>query len=217
MALFVAALKRRGRRLSRRLETPTTPIPLISLGSALRRARSRGQAMIELALSLGILLPFAFMILAVWGIFFATSNYSQASQALTSWIAHRGAYTTGGDCSDPVSTDMYCSMQRQLEGVNGISNDGIYLYVNTILPDGSSGPSTGIHPAAFPETDSVPSVPADIGWTTELRCLPAGTHLDVIIYGYSEVSIPMLPVYHWRMVVGAASAEVLRDGGEPCD
>ena len=184
-------------------------------GAGRQSRPASGQAMVEFALSLGILLPFTFVILAIWGIFFASSTYHQGSQALTSWVSHAGAYTVG-DCSDQTTSAMNCSIQRQLAGVYGLVGDGVYLYVTTTLPDGTSGPATGTDPASLIETVATPTAPGDSGWDTELRCLPVGTQVNTSIYGYREVTVPLLPMHHWRLVVGSAHSEVIRDGGEPC-
>jgi Flp pilus assembly protein TadG len=168
---------------------------------AARASRARGQALIEFALTFPFLVMVFFLAWMGWLVFQQEMVYLNSSSTLAEEIARQGDYTPA----------MHLAIADQLNTTNGVSAASTYLYIIATKPD-STTLSCGTPPGT---SSSGGQVPITDGWSAcagvlTPGALPAGTQVEVDVWGYQDFEVPLIPMGALTTPTGHAVAYVLK-------
>lgn len=158
----------------------------------------RGQAMIELALSLPILIMLLMGVWSYWTAFQRVEVQSDAAVAMVELVSRRGEY----------NSTMRDAVRQQIDDSFTMEGADAYLFIHVTRPDAST---TAIGTPAPAGASGAPTPPFDTGWesVTSISGLPVGTRVRIDVWSYVEASVPMLPIGGWQLPVGHAVSEVM--------
>jgi hypothetical protein len=181
----------------------------------LAQKRSRGQAVVEFAITIGVVVILFFGVWLFWGYFQRTSTYVDASQTLGEWVSR--AHDGGNNVR--FTSAMRDTIRGQIN--NSILGNADEAYLFIVAVDSSTGAvllQCGT-PAPSP-IGSDPSPPSDTGWDSCVTRfddyvisnpggLPRGTRLLVDIWGLDKISMPLIPLDTWLAPAGHSVSFVI--------
>jgi hypothetical protein len=195
--------------------------PLFSLSNSRQRSRrrpgersrARGQALVEFAITFPLFIIALFLAWLGWLIFQQEGTYLNSSQALSEQVARQGEYTPA----------MAQAIEDQLNTTNGVSSNNAVLFILAVDPntDLVLG-QCGTRPPA--SAGNNPSLPDDTGWVSCARlfagppvtghldslALPVGTRVEVDVWSYQRMELPIIPVGTWLTPTGHSVSYVLK-------
>ena len=170
----------------------------------LRFRCARGQSLVEFALTFPLLVTMLFIAFIGWIIFQQQSVYLDSARTMAEEVSRQGQYTTA----------MSQAIDQQLNNTNGVNSNNVYLFMVAVTPDGTVN-QCGTPAPTNPGNNA--TAPADNGWTSCLDVmtaanLPAGSRVEVNVWGYQLSEVPFLPITGMTTPTGHAVSYVLFGG-----
>ena len=168
------------------------------------RSHARGQALVEFAITFPLFVMALFLAWLGWLIFQQEGAYLNSAQALSEQVARQGEYTPA----------MAQAIADQLNTTNGVSSNNTILFILAVDPDtGNTLGQCGTRPSS-PVPDN-PSLPGNTGWTQcasifPAGSLPVGSRVEVDVWSYQRMELPIIPVGSWLTPTGHSVSYVLK-------
>lgn len=153
--------------------------------------RTRGQAIVEFALTAPLLLVFFVAITQFWLQFQRQTTYSLAAQTLAEFVARNGQY----------NPTMATPIINMLDEAFGVGSRGAYLSIMVIDPTNQTVLASIGEPVP-PPPNGQPPAPSDEGWNGSINTIPHGMMIQVDIWGYHEIGIPRTMIELWTVPNG---------------
>lgn len=175
-------------------------------------SRRRGQALIEAATLIPILVGLVFLAVTFFSFFTRETAYSRAASTLAEWIGRTGSYDPALMCprvgqmldeAIGTSTDLLTACAG-----SGASSD---VFLHIAVYEGDCDPTTVctlVDEIGSPLTSTLLQAPAEAptgAWTTPLS-VPLGSRVSVDIWGYQRIIALNEATGFWVTPIGHAVA-----------